>query len=58
MLKFKLSIRKEKKSDLSDFDYVMVVGLSISESLICWDFFHTTISRVYRKWSEKEKNIH
>ncbi len=34
-----------KKGDLSDFEHGMVVG-----SLSC-----TTISRVYREWSETEK---
>ncbi len=49
-----------KKGDLSDFERVMVVGarragLSISKTAYLQGFSCTTISSVYREWSEKEK---
>ncbi len=49
-----------KKGDLSDCVCGMVVGarragLSISETADLRGFSRTTISGVYREWSEKEK---
>ncbi len=60
LLKFKPSIRKGKKGDLSDSERGMVVGvrragLSISKTADQLGLSRTTISRVYREWSEKEK---
>ncbi len=58
LLKFEPSIRMGKKGDLSDFEHGMVVGARrlvwVFQLLIYWD---TTISRVYREWSEKRENI-
>ncbi len=60
LLKFKPSIRMGKKGDLSDFERGMVVGarradLSISKTADLLPFSQTTISKVYRELSEKEK---
>ncbi len=49
-----------KKGDLSDFEFGMVVGarradLSISKTADLLGFSRTTITKVYKEWSEKRK---
>ena len=51
-----------RKGDLSDFECGMVAGarragLSISKTAERLGFSCTTISRVYREWSEKRDDI-
>ncbi len=59
LLKFKPSIRMEKKGDLSDFERGMVVGarragLSISKTADLLGFSQTTISSVYEMVRKRE----
>jgi len=51
-----MNVRMGKKGDLSHFG-ARRAGLSISQSAQLLGFSRTTISRVYKEWSEKGKNI-
>lgn len=58
ILKFKPSIRLERKGDLSEYKRGMVVcarqaALSVSETAALLGFSHTTFPTVYREWAEK-----
>lgn len=45
------------KGDLNEFEVCLVVGASISKTADLLGFPRTTISGVYREWSEREKTI-
>lgn len=45
-----------KKGDLSDLNQTVSDGLSISKTADLQGFSCITISKIYREWSETEKN--
>lgn len=56
-MNFKLSIRTGKSIDLSDSERsIVLVGLIIPETADLLRFSHTSTSRVYREWPEKESS--
>ncbi len=59
-LMFTSTIRMGKKNDLSDLDRGMIVGarragLSVSVTADLLGFSHSTFSRFYSEWCQKQK---